>query len=215
MPKREDSIDSKFPEPLRHEDPQRILYFRRKLENFSWDKDNLSASLGKLFEAVDDLAVAEVKYYYRRRGTRAWISGIARTCGWAFGTIGVLCPLLAATEYSAFADWGDLGYIFLALAASCLGANSLFGGTQGHIRFVSTQLEIEQLITQARITWYEYLASQKADTPDIQSGFELIKTYANNLHNITIEETGRWGKNILEALDKFQKKIEENQGKGK
>lgn len=110
-------------------------------------------SLSQLFRAVDDLAEAEVSYYYRRRGTRAWISGLARFGAWVFGSIGLLLLLLAATATPDFKAVSQYGYVFLAAAASCLGANSLFGGTEGHIRFVSTQLELEKLITSARIRW--------------------------------------------------------------
>jgi hypothetical protein len=76
---------------------RRIRVFREALQGLSWDKDNISGSLGRLFHAVDDLAIAEVDYYYRRRGTRSWISGAARLGAWVFGTIGLLLPLLAAT----------------------------------------------------------------------------------------------------------------------
>ena len=200
---------------LRPEDPRRIRAFREALQDVDWDQANVKDSLGKLFQAVDDLAIAEVDYYYRRRGTRAWISGIARFSAWIFGTVGLLLPLLAATKSQNFSDLGDYGYVFLAAAASCLGANSLFGGSEGHIRFVSTQLEIEKLIIQARIVWFEYLASQSVDSSDYKHGFLLIKNYAGDLHKITIGETGRWGKALLQELAKYQKQIDEKHVAGK
>ncbi len=194
---------------LRPEDPRRTQAFRDTLHDVVWDKANIIDSLTKLFQAVDDLAIAEVNYYYRRRGTRAWISGIARFGAWLFGTVGLLLPLLSITKNQNFNNLGDYGYVFLAAAASCLGANSLFGGTEGHIRFVSTQLEIEKLATQVRISWFEYLASQDAGNNDYKPGFLLIQNYASDLHTITIEETGRWGKALLQELAKYQKQIKE------
>lgn len=205
----------KWLKSLRPEDPRRIRTFRDALQDAVWDQANITESLNSLFQAVDDLAVAEVAYYYRRRGTRAWISGIARFGAWLFGTVGLLLPLLASAKNSNFTNIADYGYVFLAAAASCLGANSLFGGTEGHIRFVSTQLEIEKLITQARISWYEYLAAQNVDGSDYKPGFLLTQKYANDLHTITIEETGRWGEALLQELAKFQKQIDEKNTSGK
>jgi len=193
---------------LRPEDPRRIQAFRSKLEKLSWDKQNVVSSLSTLFAAVDDLAEAEVNYYYRRRGTRAWVSGITRFFAWLFGSVGLLLPLLAGSDASVFKELGKYGYAFLAAAASCLAANSLFGGTDGHIRFVSTQLELERLITASRVGWCKYLVGPHGTEEEIAQGFSLILTYADTLHTATISETGRWGAALLTELSKFQKTIE-------
>lgn len=197
---------------FRPEDPRRIQAFRKKLEGLQWDQQNVEESLKALFEAVDDLAEAEVRYYYRRRGTRAWISGVARFCAWLLGSVGLLLPLLAATSTSRFAGWSPYGYAFLAAAACCLAANSLFGGTQGHIRFVSTQLELEKLIAASRIGWCKYL-SKKTPNDESESGFDLILSYAQALHMTTILETGRWGETLLAELANFHKTLESHNQK--
>lgn len=193
---------------FRPEDPRRIQAFRKKLEGLNWDSQALISSLSALFAAVDDLAEAEVKYYYRRRGTRAWVSGVTRFFGWLLGSIGILLPLLAGTASSIFKDWGQFGYASLAAAASILAANSLFGGTDGHIRFVSTQLELERLIISSRINWCRYLAGLGKTDTDIAEGFSLILSYATSLHNATISETGRWGEALLAELAKYQKRVD-------
>jgi SMODS and SLOG-associating 2TM effector domain 2 len=204
--------ETAFFQSLRSEDPRRIQAFRATLEGLKWDKQNVVASLSKLFSAVDNLAEAEVQYYYRRRGTRAWISGVTRFVAWLLGSIGLLLPLLAGTAAPIFKDWGQYGYAFLAAAASCLAANSLFGGTEGHVRFVSTQLELERLIIASRVGWCKYLAEPHETDEKINQGFSLILAYANNLHATTIIETGRWGDTLLAELAKFQKVVEAKSG---
>lgn len=192
---------------LRPEDPGRLNEFRDATQGLKWDEQHIGESLSQLFRAVDDLAQAEVNYYYRRRVTRAWISGITRSGAWSFGSIGLLLPLLASTANPEFEAWSPYGYVFLAAAASCLGANSLFGGTEGHIRFVSTQLEIEKLITKARVSWCRYLVSNGDKTQNLELGFSLIQDYADELHAATISETGHWGKTTKEALARYQENI--------
>lgn len=192
---------------MRPEDPSKLSEFREATQALLWDEEHLTESLSQLFRAVDDLAEAEVKYYYRRRITRAWISGISRVVAWVSGTIGLLLPLLAATATPEFKELALFGYVFIAIAASALAANSLFAGTAGHIRFVTTQLELEKLMTQARISWCRYLSLRSGDNEDPRAGFLLIQEYATELHTITLSETGRWGETIIKELESFQKSI--------
>jgi hypothetical protein len=100
------------------------------------------------------------------------------------------------------------GYAFLASAASCLAFNSLFGGTDGHIRFVSTQLELERLITAARVGWCQHLATPSQPSEFAEQGFKLVLAYATALHAATLAETGRWGETLMVELAKFQKTVD-------
>jgi hypothetical protein len=186
----------------RREDPRRMALFREQLKDLHWDRPNVMSFLSKLFAAVD---------YYRRRNTRAWISGVCRFVAWALGSVGLLLPLLAGTSES-LKEGAKYGYAFLAGAASFLAANSLFGVTDGHVRFVITQLELEKLVTSSRVAWCEFLArvgisgAEETDE-DLVRGFALIQTYAESLHTVTISEAGLWGKTLLAELVKFQKTI--------
>lgn len=195
------------PRRLQGEDPGRIIDFRTRTEALEWDPPHVEASLRTLFAAVDALAEAEIAYYYRRRGTRAWISGLARFAAWVLGSIGLLLPLLAATASPRWQEWAQYGYVFLAAAASALAANSLFAGTEGHIRFVSTQLELERLVVASRVEWYRYLALPRNGDEELARGFGLILDYAQNLHGAVLKETGRWGETLLDELSKLERKM--------
>lgn len=200
------------PHRIRPEDPSRIGAFRAVLDGLRSDEVHAPASLSTLFFTVDALAEAEVAYYHRRRGTRAWISGVARALAWTCGSIGLLLPLLAATGAARFASWGPYGYAFLAAAACALAANTLFGGTDGHVRFVSTQLELERLITRHRIEWCRYLATAESRALGLDEGFALILAYADGLHATTIAETGRWGDGLLTELARYRSTVERQPG---
>ncbi len=192
--------------------------FREQTAGLTWEPAALAASLGVLFGAVDDLAEKEARYYYRRRGTRAWLSGVTRTCAWLFGSMGLLLPLLASTDGALFRAWGPYGYAFLALAASALAANALFGGSEGHVRFVATQLELEKLITASRIAWCEHLAglnnSGNMTPEEREQGFALILGYATKLHETAISETGRWGEALIAELAQFRDNMTQGRGAG-
>lgn len=185
------------------EDPRRVTAFRTATAQLKWDEQNFAASMSGLFEEVDKLAEAEIHYYFRRRGTRSLVSGITRFLGWVCGTTGLILPLLDNNS-----NLGKLGYAFLAGAASMFAANSLFGGTEGHVRYVSAQLALERLVTESRIGWAAWLASQQNGQPDRQTGFDLIHAYATHLYTISISETDRWGEAILADVAKYQNSID-------
>jgi len=193
-----------FMHRLRPEDPRRLHAFIQTVQDLSWTEAQAVSSLSTLFTAVDQLAEAEVSYYYRRRGTRAWISGVTRIGAWMCGSIGLVLPLLASTDAPNLKNVGQYGYAFLAVAASFLAANSLFGGTDSHIRSVSTQLNLEKLITAFRIRWCRYLSELPATEEELAKGFDIILSYAAELHTTTIAETVQWGASLLSALEEYR-----------
>lgn len=184
----------------------------QSIQGLGWQETERLSSLSALFSAVDALAEEEVAYYYRRRGTRAWISGLTRFGAWVCGSVGLLLPLLAATGAPGLQDAGQFGYAFLGLAASFLAGNSLFGGTDGHVSFVVTQMNLERLITSSRIRWCQYVSGSAASNEDMGKGFEIILAYAEDLHATTIAETDRWGKGALAALERYRQGVDAELG---
>lgn len=188
------------------EDPDKLAQFRAQVLEAAWPPAKHAEDMRILFRAVDDLATAEVRYFFRRRRTRAALSGMFRTSAWICGTAGVLLPLLAATNRQDPTAWAPWGYVLLAAAASFLAANALFGGSSGHVRFVLTQLALESLITASRIEWCAFEANRlQGDlAPEaIQAGFDLIRAYAGKFYELSISETGQWGETLLAELNKY------------
>lgn len=191
------------------EHPRKISAFRECCKKLTWPSTERRASVSILFNKIDELAEFELKYYYRRRNTRALISTIARLGGWAFGAAGLLLPLLAATDPSR-KDWAAWGYVALAAAGSCFGANALFGGTSGHASFVAAQLAIERLIIENRLAWAKVIAetqpqpgaSDQLDDAQLTAALDLIHNYTKSVYTITANETENWRNSTLEELSK-------------
>lgn len=196
-------------------DPKKLEDFKRKLFGLSWEKGNETASLKELFEAVDALAHSEVLYYYSQRRLRSHWSIALRVCAWLFGTVGILVPLVVATHQvgSTALPWG---YVAFAIAASLLAANALFGGSSGHIRFVTTQLSLERLMTLSRLEWSDFESRTKLNpvTPELLSkGFEMVRKYALEIYTSTLHETGAWGETLLAELKKYSDTTEAGKNK--
>lgn len=187
------------------EDPGRLEAFKSKVSSLSWEVNDLSHSLDSLFYAIDDLAKAEVDYYYKRRKKWSMLSGIFRFFAWFFASIGIIIPLLGSLDKSTDLLFTKLGYVFLAVAGALLAINSLFSWTESHVRYLKTQLAIESLMTGYRIRWCKALMEFKVDGPEIDKAFGLIADYASELHNAIITESGEWGEAILTELKKYEK----------
>ncbi|WP_031482072.1 SLATT domain-containing protein [Maridesulfovibrio frigidus] len=201
-------------------DPRHISKFRMGLKEIVWNEDPVSMSITELFNELDLLVEAEIRYYYRRSKRRAFWSIILRVGMIVCASIGTIIPLmekpiplfLASNSYSFFS--GN-GYAFLAAAAAFYSANQLFGGTTGHVRFTEAHLKLEKLATSSRIKWYKYLGCSKSgDKPEnnIRTGFYLINHYAEELYKISLTVTTDWGEHRLSELAKYQETLSHNKG---
>lgn len=203
-------VDPSWLESTFTEHPHKIASFREAVLNLQWDEKNCNNALSVLFREIDKLAEAEVSYYFRRRRTRSLLSGVFRTGAWISGTAGALLPLLATADKSWFGTWGTLGYVLLALAASFLAANALFGGTSGHARFVSAQLTLEKLITAKRVDWCELACQMErlGNTPEIVArGFAIVREYSEAFYSATLSETAEWSRSVVEEASKYAKSV--------
>ncbi|HAS87815.1 MAG TPA: hypothetical protein DCS48_00670 [Desulfovibrio sp.] len=191
---------------------KKIINFRDELKNIKWNRKDDVESLSTMFNSLDAVAEEKLQYYYGRRKRRAFFSNLFRNLGWVAGFIGVILPLLS--DYMvAFDPTGKLGYVFLIAAASFLGANSLFEGTSGHVRYVMTQLKLEKLIVSTRLSWHVYKSRAsciECSEKEVADGFAIIQKYAQEFYDLVIDEADDWGESVLKELIKYQKSIDKN-----
>lgn len=200
------------------EDPVRVDKFLKLTKDLSWQSSSREQSIDALQAAVTDLFKAEVEYYYRSRVRRRTVSQVARSFAFLFGTLGLLCPLLAM----AFADWSGLtrlGYLLFAAAAASLACNELFGGTHGHIRAVTTQYRLEALLETFVVTWSEWRvraddAKIGGGSPDFESGVALLQDFSAKGYAILQDETKEWGEGTIKALSAYRSDIDKQRGAG-
>lgn len=197
------------------EKPDRLSQFLSATVDLDWAPENALASFTCLFGALNKLAEAEVRYYYNRRSRWRWLSLAPRLLGWGFGTVGALIPLLASTNPDVFKGLTPWGYVCLALAASLFAANSLFGGSSGHIRFVTAQLELERLLTRFRLRWYFFIASLRGAPPsddEIEKALEITSKFVEDFYQIILVETGSWAQTVMAEFERYRLSLEKGNG---
>jgi hypothetical protein len=184
------------------EDTNRIASFLKITSEIDWESK--SPDGWKLvFDKCTDLVKGEIDYYYKSRKRSRRVSFWFRFFGLIFGTAGLLAPLLETTGLGCLKGAAPFGYLFLAISASFFAANSLFGGTSGHTRYVVTQLNLEKTLTLMVVQWSKLVS--KNSTDEVKADF--IHEKMNDVYSIIMEETDVWGKALAQAVDTYEKKV--------
>lgn len=187
----------------------RISAFLKSTQLLDWE--NMSENAwNELFNQCTTLISHEIEYYYNsRKSSRAW-SVFFRSGALAFGTLGFLAPLAESAGYKGVAVYG---YLLFAVSAAFFTANSVFGGTSGHSRYVLTQLRLEKLLALMVVEWQTY-RDQGEKHEDRQSRTEFLIERMTEAYEIILEETNAWGEAAAEALRDYENKVNKGAGAG-
>ncbi len=186
------------------EDPQAIQEARQRLEKINWNDDTAQPII-TLFQVVDTLVEREIFYYYRRRKSARLMSQALLLCAWIAGIFAVVLPILSPAIEGG-PELTAIGPIAVVLAAAFAAGNRLFGGTSGHVRYVSTQLALEALSTKSRIELAEVLAKWEdfgSKQLSRDKGLEVARNYSSKFYSIVGAETEGWGGEVLAEARKL------------
>jgi len=141
----------------RVESTERIRKFIEQLRKINWQDKN--ADIKILQNQVVDLVQAEIDYYYSKRVYKRRLSGWLRIFTVLFGSLGIFVPLIAATGYLKGYIILPWGYLYFAAAGVCFTINSVFTGASGHMRYVVTQIKLEEKLTLFLLKWHKKLVA--------------------------------------------------------
>lgn len=201
---------------------KRILNLIENTANLNWSEKS-DQSLQVLYNQCIEFIRKEVEYYDEKRNNMRRISSIFRTLALFFGTVGFLLPLITSAEYEHWRDWG---YPMLVLSTAIFTANNLFGGTNGHTRYVKAQLQLERWLTLTVIEWNR-LSNQTGPFTEMQirkneqnnaeevaveidknqARFNFLVAAIEQAYRIVLNETEEWSVALKDAMAKYQSKI--------
>ena len=203
-----------WPVGPRVEDPIRLKEFSDALSALRWEGSSRRASLIAVFDQLSRLAHAELRYYYMRRKAARRRAVAFRFMAWLLGTLGVLAPVvnpLFDTPPPKLLSWG---FLAIALAGSFVVADTVFSGTEGHGRYVTTQLKIEGLFSKFALEWQALLVLYD-DQPTAQSAAHLIEraiVYADSFHDSLSSETAEWKATMQRVREDLSKSTSASNG---
>lgn len=198
----------------RVEDPIRLKEFSDALSALRWEDSARRTSLIAVFDQLSRLAHAELRYYYIRRKAASRRATAFRFMAWLLGTLGVLAPVvnpLFGTPPPKLLSWG---FLAIALAGAFVVADTVFSGTEGHARYVTTQLKLEGLFSKFALEWQALLVLYD-DQPTAETAANLIEraiVYANSFHESLNSETAEWQATMQRVREELAKSASAGNG---
>lgn len=196
-----------WPVGPRVEDPIRIKLLSDAISSLSWTPKDMRESLLEVFNQLSILTHAELRYYYARRKAAGRRAVIFRIVAWTLGSAGLLLPLLQPLIQPPLPNLLAWGYLSIAVAGSFVVADKVFSGTEGHSRYVGTQLDLERQYTQFALEWQASMVLYDVQ-PSAKGAVELLALalkYADSFHKALASETSDW----KATMTRIQGEIEE------
>ena len=169
------------------------------LEELSWkDANEIEASIRKAYVYAEQRAQQAIQWYLRNKGWKSFWSRSMRISAILLTTLGGLAPIVGSTGWLR-ADVEPavrmLGYVFLALAAACVGLDRFFGFSSGWMRYIMTALALETALSEFRMEWAMIVAKLGGETPtseQVQSMLQRLKEFVAFVDGKVEEETRDW-----------------------
>jgi hypothetical protein len=98
------------------------------------------------------------------------------------------------------------GYLAIAAAGAFVVADNVFSGTEGHARYVITQLDLERQYTQFSLEWQALLIAYDSQ-PSPQGAIALIEkavSYAESFHKALASETVEWKATMAKVKEELK-----------
>lgn len=173
-----------------------------------WTTESAGAAIKVFYENAIKGAEARIGWYNARGGKVGWASRRIRATAILFGTLGGLMPLLATTDTGRELALQNWGYVAIALAAALVAADSAFGFSTSWIRYRTTQIEMERLLTGFRFDWAIELGklNGKAPTPEqVENLLRVQRNFAEAIEAAGEAETNIWVQEFRSSLAELAK----------
>ena len=182
--------------------PTNIDIPRLSAQNLKWTRaDDIQASISELYQYAETSANASIDWYGRHKNSLARWSQTLRALTIILTSIGGLMPLISALGFrisvgqTGNLELGQLGYLFLGLAAACVGYDKFFGYSSGWMRYIKTKMILEKTLAEFRLDWAMMIAKlgDNPPTPDqVQLMIQRLKEFLLTTNNHVEKETEAW-----------------------
>jgi len=186
------------------------------LLNLTWKDSDVLASLATLCEYVENDAQRQIDWYHAKRKRKASVSTALRFVSILLFVLGGLVPILKATLSSETLkrigfDFGQTGYLLLAIAAGCVAMDRFFGYSSGWIRYTTTALALEKSLAEFGLEWARYIAKLRGGPPNESELDQLIRTcetFSLSIRAQVEQETRAWVSEFETNLSELDRDLE-------
>jgi hypothetical protein len=194
------------------------------------DAEFSKASLKSLHEYVECKVQQEIKWYSDKKAGKAFASRTLRLLTIAFSTLGGLVPLLQASGVSSVLgnviplgissaiQFGQVGYLFIGLAAGSFAFDKFFGYSSGWIRYLTTMLSLQRALEEFRLDWLRLAVALDRREPtaaDFEKFLGISKSVIVSVRAQVEQETQAWATEFQSALQMLGEELSSKASKAK
>ena len=192
-----------------------------QLWDLSWKELDIDGSLIMLRRYVETEARRQIDWYHGKRKIKARISTGLRFVAILLFVSGGLTPIVKATLAADTMrrlpfDFGQAGYLLIAVAAGCVAMDRFFGYSSSWIRCITTALALEKSLEEFRLEWFRDIAKLRGGAPDNTELDRLIvtcETFSLAIRGQVEQETKAWvvefQSNLVQLERDLQSKADE------
>lgn len=126
------------------------------LPALTWAPGGLRADLAALRAWAEGVATGTIGWYLAEKRLKARWSRRLRAFAIVLATLGGAVPVVALA--SRHPEYGNWGYLLLALAAGCVAYDRFFGYSSAWLRYVATATVIQADLADFRVGWAARMA---------------------------------------------------------
>ena len=194
-----------------------ILTASLEVEKLKWSTpEETRASIGVLYDYAENHAGQSISWYAGHKRKKAVFSRWLRGAAILLTTLGGLSPILGSLglqqipipRTTLVLNVGQLGYFFLALAAACVGFDRFFGFSSGWMRYITTMMSLERLLSAFRFDWSMMAAKfgKEDPSPDqVQAMIQRLKEFLASVDAQVDQETQAWVTEFRTSLADIEK----------
>src|ERR1043165_5024698 len=188
-----------------------------KVQQLKWSSpEETQQSIVTLYQYAEAHANDSIDWYGRKKHNKAVMSRLLRGLAIVFTSLGGLTPIISALGWSTVQmprvmldlNVGQLGYLFLGLAAASIGFDRFFGFSSGWMRYITTKMTMERMISEFRMDWAMMVAKLGGKSPttdQVQLMIQRIKEFLVGINTHVEQETQTWVSEFKTNLTEIEK----------
>jgi hypothetical protein len=178
-----------------------------RLPDLSWDSAQTNGSLETLYRDVESRVIEAIDWYLKdKRGQARWSRSL-RALAILLASAGGLIPLVVSDGNPIDSRWG---YVLLAMAASCVALDRLFGFSSAWMRYLTASMALQRLLTQLQFEWTALTAAPTASGSTADSTRHVLgrlQAYSLAVRDLVAEETAEWTTEFRTNLSQLERNI--------
>jgi hypothetical protein len=174
-------------------------------------EEEVVASLRALYEHAEASAAQAIGWYIRAKSGKGLWSRTLRVAAILLTTLGGLAPVLASIGWLGGARGllvGQLGYVFLGLAAAAVALDRFFGFSSGWMRYINTAQTLQRLLAEFRFDWAVFgvqLSGRAPDADQVQIMIQRVKEFVLAVNYEVAQETQVWIADFQSSLAEIER----------